>query len=110
MKTLILTTAAALMLAGPLAAATPAELANAQFAKSHETGDGARYDAGFTPSATAATIDQALILFAGDDDGEGDRRILSNVDSGMIVSTSNASSDAAAFAKAHLATTDEDKR
>ncbi len=105
MRTLITTTAAALMLAAPLAAATPAELAKQHFAQSHDSGDGARYDAGFTASATGATTDLARIHFAGEGE-EGDLRILSNVDSGMVVSTSNASSDTAAFARAHFAQSD----
>ncbi len=106
MKTLILTAATVLLVAGPLAAQTPAEIAKEHFAQSHDSGDGARYDAGFTSSATGATTDLARIHFAGEGE-EGDLRILSNVDSGMIVSTSNASSDTAAFAKAHFAQSDD---
>ncbi len=110
MKTLILATAAAFALAAPLAAQTPSDVANAIFAQSHESGDGARYDASFAPSATGDTVDAALILFAADQEAEGDRQILQNAEGGMVISSSSATAATAAFAKAHLAATGEDKR
>ena len=96
MKTLLLSAAAALALAGPVFA-DAASFAQDHFAQSETGGDGARFDG----QTRAGDVAAAIAHFAASDQGDGaNRRDTVAEASDLIVTTSNA--DLTAFAKAKL--------
>jgi len=96
MKTLLLSAAAALALAAPAFAQSPAQFAADHFAQSEDGGNGARLSA----ETSTGDVADAIEHFAESRDGGDGPRVQVPTSDDMVVSTSN--SEAATYAAMKL--------